>query len=520
MVRSPKTRWLLFAVLVGTSFLLAAAVLTDWIPLLRGPAPGTSEWYWPYLLRPLQQLWPSAVAALLILILSYWWLSLRKPQRSQTIFALVTFFFLSLLLQASLIYADRSDVAAELVNRTLSNQASGFFEPAAEIEDISYVLTNFAQEMPRFVSEHARTHPPGMLLSNWATIQLFDRLEGAAQAIASRVTPLRCTDLWLLNRPAAVSAALGVWAALPLVFAAAVIWPAYALAGQLLHGISARLAAILAGIMPALILFAPKSVQLYAPLTLLLFWLFHSGLSTQQAWRLFLAGILLSLLTFFSLGNAALLLLLGLYALLLVVIVLRKEVPFTDEPKATWSRLGTGALAFGLGAALIWVAYALVWRAPPWEIAFTGLEQHYQLVTNLRRYEWWVGWNLVDLVLFSGWPLALGFGGSLILVMRRWRNGRMQAVDALAIALTIFVLVLNFSGTARGEVGRLWLFFMPLLVYPAAFFWSKALPGKWFATAVVPGMGLAAGARCDRRGRAPGAFNRPAGNGTQSRICR
>ena len=45
--------------------------------------------------------------------------------------------------------------------------------------------------------------------------------------------------------------------------------------------------------------------------------------------------------------------------------------------------------------------------------------------------------------------------------------------------------MLNFSGTARGEVGRLWLFFMPLLAFPSALFWQRALPGKQSAVIVV-----------------------------------
>ena len=135
-------------------------------------------------------------------------------------------------------------------------------------------------------------------------------------------------------------------------------------------------------------------------------------------------------------------------------------------------------LVFFSGAASIWLVYWLVWNVPPWEIALSGLDQHYQLVTNFRRYEWWVIWNLIDLVIFSGWPLFLGFLGGVLLAFHYWQKRNLEAVNILALTLGLMILLLDFSGSARGEVGRLWLFFMPLLAFPAAHFWRKAIPGK------------------------------------------
>jgi hypothetical protein len=86
----------------------------------------------------------------------------------------------SLLLQLGLIYADRPAVTAELVDRTLSNLASGFFEPAVEINDLGQVLRHYPQTMPTFVSEHARTHPPGLIAANWLTVQALARAPDSA----------------------------------------------------------------------------------------------------------------------------------------------------------------------------------------------------------------------------------------------------------------------------------------------------------------------------------------------------
>ena len=485
MTLSAAARKSLLGFLVISSLLLASAILLDWLPWLRGPAPETSEWYWPYLLRPMQRWWPAAAAALLTLIASALWLRQERPNRNRTALFLYVLFACSLLLQISLIYADRADISAELVDRTLSNQASGFFEAAAEITDMNELLAAYPQAMPLFVSEHARTHPPGMIVANWAMIQVLVKMNWLAEPVAAFVRPLRCMDLWLYGHDTAVAAALGIWALIPLLAAAATIFPAYGVARLLLpESDTAKLATILAAMMPALILFAPKSVQLYAPLTLLMFWLFHDGLTQKSAAKLFLAGLVGSILTFFSLGNAALFLLLALYAIFMLLLSRRNDQQDDLWPQ-DWGQMAWQLLAFGAGAAVIWLVYLLFWQVPPWEIAGSGLGQHYQLVTHIRRYEWWVIWNLIDLVIYSGWPLASGFLGSLVLAYRLWRNGKFAPVDALAVILTTLILVLNFSGSARGEVGRLWLFFMPLLAFPAAHFWQGALPGKRGALVVI-----------------------------------
>ena len=474
----------LLGFLIVSSLALAGLIIGDGLPQLRGPAPETSEWYWPHLLRPLTRWWPAILAAFTLWLVSAWWLWPEKAGRLRDGLALTGLIVTALGLQMAVVYADQADLPAAIIDRTLSNLASGFFEPAAEITDMNAVLRDYPQQMPLFVSEHARTHPPGLIVANWATIQGLARFPTLAESMARLVQPLRCTDLWLLDRPPQVAAALGLWALLPLLAAALTALPAHLLSGELLEGRSRRLAVILAAALPALLLFAPKSVQFYAPLGLLLFWFWHTGLLRRSPWRMLAAGLLLSLLTFLSLGNAALALLLGTYAACLLWLP-GKAPELRGLWPQPWSGLVLQALAFALGAVSVWLVLWLGWGTAPWTIAGVGLSQHYELVTALRRYDWWAAWNLIDLLVFSGWPLFLGFIFSLILGFRQWRHSRATAVDLLAAALLLLILALDLSGSARGEVGRIWLFFMPLLAFPAARWWSKSLPGKGPALTVV-----------------------------------
>ncbi|MCI0396930.1 MAG: glycosyltransferase family 39 protein [Chloroflexi bacterium] len=477
---------LLLFLLASLTLLLIFTVLTDVIPSLRGPAPETSEWYWPYLLRPPGRWWPAVLAALAVLGVAAWWFRQPDGARRAAAVALSGLAAGSLLLQLGLVYADRPELFSELVDRTLSNLESGFFQPAAEVEELNATLRRYPQAMPGFASEHARTHPPGLLVANRLTIEVLAAAPQLSEAVATVVRPARCADLWLLERPASVAAALAVWALLPLLAAALSPLPAYALARRLMPPAAARLATVLVATLPALLLFAPKSVQLYVPLTLVLWLAFHHGLVRRAGRWLFLAGLLFSLAIFSSLGNAVLLLPLAVYAGLVWQPTGDHQSPAHGRARPAILR---SCLAFSLGAAGPWLVYWLGWGVPPWAVVRVGLQQHYELVTSQRRYDWWLVYNLVDLLVWAGLPLLAGFAGAVAVAARRLRRRSWQPVDALALGLGLLIVALDVSGSTRGEVGRLWLFFMPLLALPAADFLGRVLPGR-LATLLVIGLQL------------------------------
>lgn len=455
------------SLVIFPGLVLIILIFSDVIPWLRGPAPETSEWYWPYLLRPFSHWWLPAIVAILFLLAAAWWL--RRPANTRRdLLALLALSSIMIGLQLALIYADRPAVLAELVDRTLSNLSSGYFQPAAAITDLNAALRNYPALMPEFAAEHARTHPPGLILANNRTVALFEHFPRLSLALARTVYSGRCTDLWLLERPYATAAALLIWSILPLLFAASTIWPGYALARQWLNPTAARLATLLTATIPALLLFAPKVIQFYPPLVLLLFWCLAHGLKTRRLRSFFLAGTLYSSLTFLSLGNLALALPIGLFMLL--------DLWRTQRLTAvSLLKSGAGLVAGGL---LLWLIYWWGWGVPPWAIVQTGLNQHYTLVTLLRRYDWWLVWNLVDVLVYAGWPLVLGFGAAVGTAVAAVRARQLTAVDQLTLSLAVLLLFLDLSGSARGEVGRLWLFFMPLMTIPAAMRLADWLPGR------------------------------------------
>ncbi len=458
--------WLLMAAIL----LLAATILTDALPLLRGPAPETPEWYWPYRLRPAARWGPALLAGGALLWLSAFWLG-RSWGRRAAIAILIGWACLHLVLQLAIMAADPDGWQPEPINRTLAILNNGYFQPAVAHPDLDALLRRYPAAMPAFESEHARTHPPGLIVQNWLLIRFFEHLPSLAAPLAAAVWPQRCTDLWLLDQPAPVAAALAVSAYLPLLAAALAVLPAYGTARRLLPPAAARLAALLVGPMPALVLFAPNSDQVFATIGLVALYTTLRGLETPGvAGRSWLAasGLLLGLLTFLSLGTAALLLpLAGLIGLI-------RLFGSHSDPQTVWPQLTVDLAVLAAGASLPWLLFWIGWGVPPWSIAAVGLGQHYELVTLQRNYRWWVGWNLVDLVVFLGLPAAAGFLAALPGALRR--VGRPLA--ALTLSTLFLIVLLDLSGSARGEVGRLWLFFMPLLVIPAA----GALHSRWPGT--------------------------------------
>lgn len=444
----PRGRLLGFLFLF-LALVLAGLILTDAWPLLRGPAPETSEWYWPYLLRPVARWWPSLLAAMMLAALGGWWLRREDDRVALPLSALI---LLNVALQLAFVYADRPAVGAELVDRTLSKASSGYLATAGEIDDLGDALRRFPELMASFDNDHARTHPPGFIAAHWLTDHALRRLPALAEGLARPATYWRCTDLWLLARPPATAASLLLWAWLPLLLGALTILPAYRL-GRLWFGrVPARGVALFVATIPALLVFVPTPDQIFACLSLVsLLWLVV-GLRDLRPIPVLAAGLTVSLMSFLSLGNAAWGALLGIYALWWAL------SPPVDQGFVR--RRWTLVLIFAVGAAAFWLVYWLGWGVAPWAVAQVGLNQHYELVTSLRRYDWWLGSNLIDFALFVGPPVVVGLLWRAGETVRR-REGRAAPDGRIALLLTALLLVIHLAGSTRGEVGRLWLVFMP-----------------------------------------------------------
>lgn len=466
--------------LLGISLVLAVLILTDIWPFLRGPAPETSEWFWPYFLRPIQRWWPSIVLAVLFLIFGIWWVDRNDDRETIPLLLLA---LLGFSLQLSILFADRANIGAELVDRTLSKASNGYLATAGEIDNIGDALRRFPELMPALDNDHARTHPPGFIIAHWLTDQVLRRFPDLANILARPATLWRCTDLWILARPVSTAASLFLWSWLPPLLGALTAPVAYWLARLWSTRPAARLSALLVATLPALLVFSPTPDQIFAFMSVLSLWVLIVGLQKQRYSLLLLAGVITSVMTFFSIGNFAWMALLAAFTLLWLVWPAPEAINFLDWRNR---RSGLFLILFVIGGVSIWVIYWLGWGVAPWRIIQVGLQQHYELVTSLRRYDWWFAYNLVDFFLFAGPAVVIGLLWQFATGLLSRRRG-LEVEARLAILLTILLVGIHIAGSTRGEVGRLWLVFMPLAAVLAGGVWMKAARDR-----VVPRVILAA----------------------------
>lgn len=465
---SSKKIWLLTTV-VTLAYLAAMAL--DVTPYLRGPAPMNVEWRWPrYAEPPSGRLWLLLLALLLYLGLCAWIGRRDTIQLSQRRMALlVALIVATLLVQAGVLYLARPDVVTLLFERNASPLADGYYAAALAIDGVGDFLRTYPSHMPTFSSDHLRTHPPGFPLLHWAVGHSLGQWPPLHTWVRWHACPtLRVNGLSAEQ----MTSVLIVGLATPLLSALALL-PIYALARRR-GGVQAGLqAAALFALVPAFTLFAPQMDQLFPLLTGLILWAFVVGWERQKLSWLFPSGLLLSLATFLSLGLAALALWLALYAIFRCL---------TESPGQTWRRFAAAGLALGLGAASSWLLCWLAFGFDPLAVVRTSIAQHFEIVTARRAYGLWVGYNLYDFAAFLGLPLAFLFLGQTVVSLRHIASRRWPKLDAVVASTALTILILDVSGTSRGEVARLWLFLTPPVVLSVL----SALKNRWpFLTLVT-----------------------------------
>jgi hypothetical protein len=177
--------------------------------------------------------------------------------------------------------------------------------------------------------------------------------------------------------------------------------------------------------------------------------------SWRRAFGATAAGLLAGLALYVSYGAAAFLLLSVLPAAALVV-----------RDRAGLHRL-IGPLALALAGALGVFGLAVALGHEPLQAARTALEIHRETFTRPRSYLLWLAFNPLDFALFLGVPVA---------VLAVWRVSRSatallrelgQPLDRMRVLAGVLFLLLVFSGTTRGEVGRIWIPLMPVVLVAA-----------------------------------------------------
>ena len=467
--------FLAISLLIG----LAAGLIFNW-RWIRGH----EEFRWRrYLLPGMdERLWVTVLVCLIAGALTYGvasHLAHRPSSRRKTIGASLFLFLAALVVQLGLLYLEHPQPISTLFYRTISTRNLGaFFYDASRITDVDDHLRRFPERMPQFEASSPRTHPPGLQLIFWMSAQLLARWPALAETIGADLRLYICAEpsTAVFQLPNAALAASIAQIAMP-IWSALTVLPFFGLARRLFGEQSALRGASLLIVVPSLVLFAAHWDHFYALIGATSLYVAHLGLESRRGWPLLIAGVLISIATFLSFGNLALIFLVLVYtgAFWLLTYRSARAEPTWSAP-AFYRTVLVQGVAYGSGVVSIWAIYFLAYGVIFSDVFSTGLALHAQ-ITGYRTYWVWIGYNLFDFFLFLGIPIVLPLVqtfGNLVVARSGQPRLRLSTIPVWAFAITL--IVLDLSGAAKGEIARLWQFLIPLAVLaalPAIATWSN-----------------------------------------------
>lgn|GEM_PF-2601632 len=478
-----STRWAWFWVIIA---LLVTAVTAWWmaldvIPWLRGPAPFPPEWDWPY--RPLDWansgtwvhsaafvVYAGVVLAIMHPTLLRWG---SERQRRTVAVALAVVGFLGL--QLALAVARKGDILELILFRTYAPPGNGYFMTAVRVDSVWDTLLHYQAAMPNFPHDRPQTHPPGIFMYYAAFNYLFDRLPDFSQwfaAIARSRAPADRT--WVELKDAYVTSAF---------FSGAAQWLLACLAPLSFYAFLRRLDSRATGAVSTFAVWGAMLLPLLpAVSSFYSHWDVNYLLLASAAWFFALrgqdrlhqtgvrgirrwldwgwSGLLLSLLTWLSFGNAVLCGMIGLHLLWRELLTLRAPGQRFDVPG--FGRFVAGAAILTAGVILPWLLAFVFWNMNYFGLFRTGMQAHYAITTSGRDFNIWRWMNLVDYTLWVGPGVVLLGLVATVWLLAHLRRGELESnLAGLMLVVWFVILVLDLSGTARAEIGRLWIFLMP-----------------------------------------------------------
>ncbi len=464
------------------------------LPYINGPR-GPKQWLWPYMHRSifleswLGAMWRLALGGLVIGGTA--WLvgrRIRQGTSRQWLGLLALFLWGVFFVWTSLATATSGGLgrASRIVR---SPTWTSYLTLAQWIRDgrqppLAVTLERYAELIPDFPL-HARTHPPGLVLSSYGVLRLFENYPalstalgklyekigadpesaGVEQLTADGVTAITLACLvvvfgqlavfplfWLVRRAMRQAAGGGDEAARRIAWAAAALWVHY----------------------PALVLMLPAFDLIYPALTLLCIILAMKGLSERPiAWGAalglaFMSGVFLTF---------PLLLLAPLLCLLALLELSRRAGSFRPAALVEQARLRNpgGRRLWLLIGATVFTCLAVeavlryVFKIHLVQIFFSAV--HHQNTVELARlnrtFRIWVFYNIWDFLLFAGLGLAVLALAWFLRAFWDWWRDPAAMVPALAV-FPLMVLIVDLSHQLSAETARVWLFLAPGIAWAGA----------------------------------------------------
>ena len=454
------------AVLMLATAAVACAILFDATPLLRGPAPYPPEWQW--IDQPKDTLARGGMALacagglLGLLAVSGLALARRHPVKTCALM-LATATLLGLGLQWGMLKLEKNDAVETYLQRTISGSFTSYYLVAIspEADDPWAFLDHHAELLPGFRERvgHAATHPPGPVLFFRCLLGLCRWSAALTNGIIDTIARPRL-DMRTFTLPEE-GPLLATALLAPLVlglFCAAACFPTAALAYAAgMRPLPAARVGVLWSLLPGPMLMVPSidaalALPIVGAAAILAFCVTRRPATKRVVLGAIGAGLLGGIALFTSYGAAAFL-----------VIGCGAAAALGKDRSRIIFLLGLTAIV-ALSVNLL----PMLAGHDPLAAARTALAIHRDAYTAPRSYALWLLFNAWDFALFLGVPVAvLGVWRGVRAVVRCARASRSSAIHPFCRFQTVAGLglaALLMSGVVRGEVGRLWIPLMPILL--------------------------------------------------------
>ncbi len=431
------------------------SLTTNLLPWLRGDVPWLQpdeRWVWPYSLPRWGWLIPCALG-LAIYVLGAIHLLDRAEGSTRYPIRLILWSFGSAALIALLLLTLEGRPLYLLFTRSASTVTGGYQYASAMIGNLGDALRDWSGFVKRFRAETliyggVALDPPGLTALYYGAGRLMGGLPVVSEPLGAIVRPLECQNLHMMAWSDAQMASAWLQMAMPL-WAGLAVAPLYRLGVMIFNPRVARWAVALWPLVPGISLFTPRFNVFYPLITLVMLIVLWRGLQRRRLWLVGLAGFIVSVATFLNLSLVPLGLLAGL-----IICGYARQKP---------ARFVPNVIVFGLGCASVWLIYGALSGVSVIDIVALGLGTHLQNTSLKRPYGPWLILHPYDMFLFVGLPIVVLSIGAL----RRLRLLSDQT-RIFIVASWLTLIFLTLSGTARGETGRVWLFFAPIWILLAA----------------------------------------------------
>jgi hypothetical protein len=439
------------------SILFFLAIAFDISPFLRGPAPYPPDWRWEYFfVNTVRRVWFPGMVIICLLTFAYFleakpiaWLNKNEKK------IIVGAIGLGFLLQMSVLYFSRSGISV-LIHRIINPDLNGYFTAATKISNISDLLRNYNDTVLK-LPMHAQGHPPGAILFFWVINKLSVFLPDMTRSFSP--THGDVLKVWRTLLPAERTGAVLAGFLIPLLSMLTLI-PIYKISKYLYNVKVAVRGVFLYISVPSIVLFIPIN-DVFLPLFVTTAFLFFiKGIQTKSVAKMFTSGFLFACSLFFSLSLLPLLVLFFLYYALSA----KRSIA---EPKTYFAQ----GVFFAFGLFLLPFLLLLFFHFNFFAVSKTLMSG----LPKERKYFVWVFYNLYDFFVFVGIPLFLLTIICLKSSIQQIIERKYASLDKVFVAFVTMLLFLDISGSVRGEVGRIWIPFVPFLIIPLANFLTTYL---------------------------------------------